>query len=98
MKKKTAKPKPRTKSKPHAKGCRRPSFCSAFHDGALIFAGLLVRCFDEPFLASQVLREMGFTKLDCRHLDEFDKESLRKLNLENGMRLRGLRKKPNGNL
>ncbi len=69
--------------------------CSAFQEGALVFAALMVRCFDEPFLAAQILKEMGFSKLNCGHLDEFDKSPLRKLNLEKGMKLRGLRKKPN---
>jgi len=71
------------------------SGCSAFEEGALVFAALLTRGFDEPFLASQVLKEMGYSSADCKNLDEFDKEPLRKVNAENGMKLRGLRKKQN---
>lgn len=58
-----------------------------FAKGVYYAAGLLVRLFDEPSKAAEVLREAGLDKADISDLDDFEIESLCKLNSEPGMRL-----------
>ena len=59
-------------------------------EGVLMAASVLVATHDEPTLAATILKELGLSDADCSQLDDFDKESLRKLMTERGITLRGL--------
>jgi hypothetical protein len=63
---------------------------SEFNAGVLYAAGILVRLHDQPAVAASVINEAGLGEADCSGLDEFEKQSLRKLQGEAGVRLRGL--------
>jgi hypothetical protein len=41
-------------------------------------------------MAADVIREAGLCELDCSAMDDFEKEPLRVINKERGMKLTGL--------
>lgn len=53
-------------------------------------AASLHRLHDQPGMAADVIREAGLCELDCSAMDEFEKEPLRVINKERGMKLTGL--------
>lgn len=61
-----------------------------FERGVLYAAVHLQRGPNESGLAAYLLRESGFSDLDCSELDEYDKEALRVINEEKDMALLGL--------
>lgn len=62
----------------------------SFDDGILIAAATLMETHDQPGMAADIIKAIGLAEYDCSHLDEFDKKQLRKINIERGMRLKGL--------
>lgn len=61
-----------------------------FERGVLYAVAVVQMTANEPVIAADILREAGFTTLDCSSLDDCDKEALRVVNQEKGMRLTGL--------
>lgn len=59
-------------------------------EGVLMAASVLVATHDQPTEAATILKELGLADADCSQLDDFDKESLRKVIHERGITLRGL--------
>jgi len=61
-----------------------------FMDGVFYAVALLTRLHGVPGMAADVLKEARMETIDCTKLDEFEKEQLRIINNENGMKLIGL--------
>ena len=61
-----------------------------FERGVLYATAIVQMTADQPDIAADILREAGFTELDCSSLDECDKDALRVVNKEKGMCLAGL--------
>ncbi len=61
-----------------------------FFEGFLYAAVLIARRHQAPAMAAEIIKEVGIETWDCSDLGELEKETLRLVNNENGMRLRGL--------
>lgn len=60
----------------------------SFEEGVMYAAALLVRVHDLPTIAANVLREAGLMDANVHKLDDYERESLRELNRENGVNLK----------
>lgn len=65
-----------------------------FDQGVLYAAGLLAGYCDHPTEAAWLLREAGLGKADVSGLDDFDKINLKKVQVEKGIKLQGLKRRP----
>jgi hypothetical protein len=63
---------------------------SDFEKGVVYAAGLIVRLHDQPGIAAEIMREAGMDRRNFSDCDDFEKESLRKLQGERGLHLYGL--------
>lgn len=58
--------------------------------GALMAVSIFIALHDQPGMAADVLNELGLAAADCSHLDDYDKQNLKKIQGERGVSLRGL--------
>ena len=61
-----------------------------FRSGVLFAAATVVSDHDEPVIAADILRAAEMENIDCSQCDDMEKKSLRKINHERGIQLRGL--------
>ena len=61
-----------------------------FELGVAYSAALIVRLHDQPGMAAEILREAGLDRRNFSNCDDYEKESLRKLQGERGLNLYGL--------
>jgi len=61
-----------------------------FMDGVFYATSLLNRLHGEPGMCADILKEAGMEDANCKDFDEFEKEQLRIINDEYGMKLTGL--------
>lgn len=71
---------------------KKTAATKAFEQGVLMAASVLVSLHDQPGMAADIVREFGLHEADCSKLDNFDKQSLRRIQgLKQGIiKLRGL--------
>jgi hypothetical protein len=61
-----------------------------FKEGVLYAAGIIASLYDRPGIAAGIIREASLENYDCSSLDEFDKQNLRLLKNEKGIKFRNL--------
>ena len=61
-----------------------------FMDGVFYAIALLTKLHGEHSMAADILKEAGMETVNCINFDEFEKEQLRIVNNEHGIRLAGL--------
>ena len=64
-----------------------------FCEGVIHAVAMLYRLNGKASMGAYILKEAGLEVWDCSDLDEFDQESLRFINNEKGMKLKGLNPK-----
>lgn len=67
-----------------------PKLLTDTEQGALMAVSILISIHDQPSMAADVVNELGLAHADCSQLDDFDKQNLKKIQGERGVRLHGI--------
>ncbi|MCE1273865.1 MAG: hypothetical protein LWW75_04980 [Chlorobiales bacterium] len=63
---------------------------AAFDLGVVRSAVVVANLYDEPGIAASIMKENCLLSMNCENFCEYDKEALRKIAKEPGMKLKGL--------